>query len=216
MNHEQKEPPPGELLYDPAYYDRGYYGEGARGGFPSYEYNSDEQRIQLALKRDLCAKVPHDSILFIGCARGFEVADAFANGKIASGLDVSTWAIANQIPEARGQCSLYDGALIPLPDDSVDVVACFDVLPHLPIPMRETLCAEFVRVARKGIVWRQIVKNWRNLHRMIDGLDGAWVRCERFENWDQRFTCSGKFELFEAKLHHQYEVAAVYKRRAQA
>ncbi len=206
------QPAPGEILYDPAFYDRAYYGGGARGGFPSYAYDSPEQKEQLALKRALCDKVSHDTILFIGCARGFEVADAFERLKVARGLDVSTWAIGNQIPEARGECFLYNGWEIPFADNSIDLVASFDVLPHLPDQMREKLCEEMIRVARCGIVWRQIVKDYRNRDRDCDGLDGAWIRYDLFETWDERFSRSGKFELLEANVSHHYEVSAAFIR----
>jgi SAM-dependent methyltransferase len=199
-----------EKLYDHGYYDSDYYNKGARGGFHGYEFHSPIQREQLALKWDACRPVPHDSALFVGCARGFEVAHWFGKGINAAGVDVSTWAIQNQIPEARGECSLYDGLTLPFPDSGVDLVACFDVLPHLPDDQKPILAAEMVRVARRGIVWRQIVKNWRNHAVPIDGRDGSFFHYLRFEEWDRLFTESGKFRLETAKWHSQYEVTAVF------
>ncbi len=205
-------PSPGEPLYDPAYYDAGYYGGGARGGFRDYKYGSAEQAKQLGIKWDFCREVPHNSALFIGCALGFEVAYWIARRRVAYGLDVSTYAIANQIPEALGNCSLYDGRRIPSPDSAFDLIACFDVLPHLPADNLEALAGEMVRVAGRGIVWRTIVKNWRNRDTPIDFQDGAWGRYSTFERMDQLFTESGKFKLGWMKMHEQYEVTAIYLR----
>lgn len=207
-------PQPGEALYDPAYYDAGYYGGGARGGFRDYKFGSHEQAKQLGMKWDACRQISHGSALFIGCALGFEVAYWRLRGMAAFGLDVSKYAIENQIPEAEGHCSLYDGSNIPAPASSLDLVACFDVLPHLPDDMRAALIAEMVRVASKGIVWRCIVKDWRNLEAPIDGQDGAWFHYWRFEEMDRHFTQSGKFRMKELKMHEQYEVVASYQRTA--
>lgn len=201
-----------EKLYDHDYYDADYYNKGARGGFPVYEFDSKIQREQLSLKWDVCQQVTHATALFVGCARGFEVAHWFIRGKRAQGVDVSTWAIAHQIEEARGTCILYDGLKIREPDNAVDLVACFDVLPHLPDEQKPILAAEMVRVAKRGIVWRQIVKNWRNLDVPIDGRDGSFFHYLRFEEWDRLFTQSGKFRLEVAKWHSQYEVTAVFLR----
>lgn len=205
-------PKPGERLYDPAYYDAGYYGGGARGGFRDYRYGSLEQAQQLQIKWDACAQVPHRSALFVGCALGFEVAYWRARLRQASGVDVSAWAIANQIPEAGGGCHLYGGRHLNEADSSVDLVGCFDVLPHLPDDMREDVISEMVRVASAGIVWRCIVKDWRNLDRAVDGQDGAWFHYWRFEEMDRHFTRSGKFRLKRLEMHWHYEVTAAYER----
>ncbi len=212
MSNPAPQIPPGEALYDPAYYDAGYYGGGARGGFPDYRYRSREQAEQLAIKWSSCLPILHRSALFIGCALGFEVAYWRTRGVAAFGLDVSKYAIEHQIPEAEGQCQLYDGTNIPSPAAAIDLVACFDVLPHLPDPMRAALIAEIVRVASRGIVWRCIVKDWRNLEAPIDGQDGAWFKYWRFEELDRHFTQSGKFRLKRLEMHWQYEVTAVYER----
>lgn len=204
-------PKPGEKLYDPAYYDENYYGKGGRGGFKDYRFGSEEQEKQLGIKWHQCSKLPHKSVLFVGCALGFEVGYWRLRGKRAYGIDVSSYAIAHQIPEAAGSCILYDGRKIP-GEANFDLVACFDVLPHLPADMQEELIGEMVRVAEYGIAWRTIVKNWRNLDVAIDGQDGAWFRYSRFEEMDRLFTRSGKFKLQWLEMHAQYEVSAVYAR----
>lgn len=212
MNEHERNKPADEPMYSPDYYDAAYYGKGGRGGFPAYDFNSDEQKRQLALKWHFASHVPHQSALFVGCALGFEVAHWIQNGKTAAGVDVSRYAIAHQIPEARGNCSLYDGRALPVPAESFDLVASFDVLPHLPDEMLAALVAEIVRVAKAGIVWRGVVKNWHNLADEIDGQDGAWVKYRRWETWDELFSKSGKFRLDWMKMHGQYEVTAIYRR----
>jgi SAM-dependent methyltransferase len=199
--------------YSPAFFTEGYYGKGERGGFPHYEYGSDEQKFQLALKMEVCNHVPHDSALFVGCARGFEVAHWYDSGKfIAEGVDVSEWAIANQIPQARYKCKHYDGAKLKFQSYQFDLVASYDVLTLVPDDMLEKLVAEMVRVAKNGIVIRIYVKNWRNLENSVDGIDGATFKLRHFWQYDKLFTQSGKFKLDWMKMHGQYEVTAVFQR----
>jgi len=203
----------GKPQYNPAFFSEGYYGKGERGGFPHYEYGSEEQNFQLALKLEICNHVPHDSALFVGCARGFEVAWWYKQGKpIAEGVDVSKWAIENQILEAKGECFLYDGTKLELLEDSFDLVASFDVLTILPEDMFQALAAEMVRVAKNGIVFRVYVKNWQNLDNAVDGEDGATFKLRHFWEYDKAFSQSGKFKLDWMKMHGQYECTAIYQR----
>jgi SAM-dependent methyltransferase len=203
----------GKPQYDPAFFSEGYYGKGERGGFPHYEYGSDEQNFQLALKLEVCNHVPHDSALFVGCARGFEVAHWIANKTHeVRGVDVSEWAIKNQIKEACEQCERYDGSKLDFPDRCFDLVASFDVLTLVPDHMLATLADEMVRVARNGIVFRVYVKNWQNLNNEIDGEDGATFKLRHFWEYDKVFSQSGKFKLDWMKMHGQYECTAVYQR----
>jgi len=206
-------PNAGKPEYDPAFFSEGYYGKGERGGFPSYDYHSDEQKFQLALKLEVCNHVPHDSALFVGCARGFEVAYWLANKtKAAYGVDVSEWAIQNQIPEAEQQCSFYKGERLFFDADMFDLVASYDVLTLLPDDMLEKLAAEMVRVAKNGIVIRVYVKNYRNLDSPIDGIDGATFKLRHFWQYDKLLTQSGKFKLDFVKIHGQYEATAIFQR----
>src|SRR3990167_8596036 len=130
------------------HFTEGYYGKGERGGFTEYVYPSQEQDKQLAIKWDVCSAIYHQSALFIGCARGFEVAYWLANNKYARGLDVSRWAIEHQVPESRGGCAIYDGTNIPSNDGSYDLVAAFDVLVLVPADNVQALVAEMIRVSR--------------------------------------------------------------------
>jgi hypothetical protein len=182
--------------WNPEFFDAAYYGQGGRGGFREYDYRSALQQGQLEIKRNLCDRILHSSALFIGCARGYEVAHWRHHGKQAAGVDVSTWAIDNQIPEAEGHCRLYNGwDLSTFADKSFDLVAAFDVLTLVPDDMLEKLSAEMRRVAAKAIVFRTVVKNWRNSARVVDSLDGAWFRYLPLSSWDRIFTEHGDFIL---------------------
>lgn len=206
------DPLPPVLNYSPDLYDEGYYRRGERCGFKNYVYDSPDQQTQLAMKWDACRGVVHGSALFIGCAMGYEVAYWKRKGRQAAGCDVSQWAIDNALPEVAGAVRRYDGrSLSWLPDNSVDLVASFDVLTHLPDDMLHELVAEMIRVARFGIVFRTIVKNWRNLGSKIDFQDGCYGRYLRAEDWDCLFSQTGKFHLSEAHLTREnYETTFTF------
>ena len=201
--------------WDPAFFDEAYYGAGGRGGFREYDYQSAGQQEQLDLKRSLCGRVPHESALFIGCARGYEVAHWIRHGTPAAGVDVSQWAIKNQIPEAMGRCFHYDGAHLKIvADKEVDLVAAFDVLTLVPDAMLYKLIAEMQRVAAKAIVIRTVIKNWRNQDRNVDGQDGAWYRYLQLAEWDRLFTEDRTFILDSCAMAHNYECFLTFARVA--
>jgi 2-polyprenyl-3-methyl-5-hydroxy-6-metoxy-1,4-benzoquinol methylase len=201
------------IPYSPSRFDRGYYENGERGGFKSYDYESADQKHQLGLKFGCCSSVPHESAFFVGCARGFEVAYWRQMGKHAKGGDVSQWAIKNALPHIKDHCQLMNcETLLALPADAFDLVAAFDVLTLVPEGDLTVLCGSMVHAAKNGIVLRTEIKSWRNMHHEIDGLDGVSYKLKTFDFWDKQFTVSGKFKLDTAKTHFQYETVFVWKR----
>jgi len=203
-----------EYPYSSALFDEQYYGGGARGGFQSYAWEDPAQQQQLRYKWDHCQQHgDFRSILFVGCATGFEVRYFRERGKEAWGVDVSEWAIDHPVNGATGHTLLYDGQhLSQFTDDGLDVVSSFDVISLVPDDMMKVLAAEMVRVARKKIVVRTIVKNFRNLQNEWDGNDGVSFRYNTLMEWDKMFCQSGKFALHEAKIHFQYESVMVFAR----
>lgn len=203
----------GKPNYSPELFTEGYYGKGERSGFTSYDYHSEEQKFQLALKLEVCNHVPHDSVVFVGCARGFEVAHWIdKKTALAWGVDVSKWAIDNQIKEAKEQCYRYNGQELPFFDNGADLVASYDVLTLIPDDMLKRLAAEMVRVGKNGIVFRVFVKSWQNLDNEVDGEDGSTFKLRHFWEYDKLFSQSGKFKLDWMKMHGNNEVTAIYQR----
>lgn len=192
-------------------FDSDYYNNGARGGFPSYVYDDPVMQEQLGIKWDVCSKIPHESVLFVGCAKGFEVKYWWLRGKFAQGVDVSEYAIQNAEPVVKEFCHIYNGSsLARFDDNSFDMVAAFDVLTLVPNTMRENLIREMIRVAKNGIFIRTIVKNWRNMLAACDGMDGVSFHYETFDYWDRAFTQSEKFALYHNHHFYNYECCATF------
>jgi ubiquinone/menaquinone biosynthesis C-methylase UbiE len=111
-------------------------------------------RFHRKIVAEVVALSPH-TFLDAGCGEGFvarKVIDA-APGISLTGCDVSPSALeiaANANPEARFVAgSVVD---LPFPDQSFDVVGCFEVLEHLPGELPRRALSELGRVARHAVV----------------------------------------------------------------
>ncbi len=163
-----------------------------------YIYSSRQQQQQLKMKLAAVNDFgPYESILFIGCARGFEVKYFLQAGrKDAWGRDISAHAIETAETDIKRRLQIYDGIhLADDPDDSFDLVAAFDVLLLSPPAERPLLLAEIVRVANRGIVFRTVVAS-----NIIENecMDGIMVKYEPWEYWVNQICKSGKFKLLKA------------------
>jgi SAM-dependent methyltransferase len=112
----------------------------------------------------LCAAIPHDSLLEIGCGEGSllqRVADlGFASELCA--LDISDASIA--ATRGRGipglvAAEVYDGGAVPYADRSVDLVVLSHVIEHVEHPRQ--LLYEAARVGRHVFVEVPLEDTWR-------------------------------------------------------
>lgn len=180
-------------------FDEGYYHRAERGGFKSYDYASAEMQQQLGYKwHEVQERGPRIStILFVGCALGFEVAFFRKRGIRAFGVDVSTYAIENAHPDSRPWVRQFDGSTLSELDDHYETAASFDVFAI--VKDREKLAAEMCRVASRRIILRVTILPWRTDGSLeAHGMDGAPFKLFPFEYYDRIFTASGKFRLANA------------------
>lgn len=194
------------IPYDQKYFDAGYYGGGARGGFPSYRYDDPEQQKQLDYKlQDIGQFTKPCDILFVGCALGFEVKRFLREGYNTMGVDISEYAIEHAEKDVAHRCEEYDGCRITMPDRDFDVVAAFDVLTLVPDDMMEKLARDMRRVSRQRIIFRTIVKRWHDHPADTHGLDGVSFRYHSLEEWCRLFEQDGDFKLERANLGYNSE-----------
>lgn len=99
----------------------------------------------------------HADVLDFGCATGWLTLALADMGAHAVGVDIapSAVALAHEIMQRRGLRSgssarflAYDGQRLPLADESVDRVLCFDAFHH--VKDQEHALREFARVLRPG------------------------------------------------------------------
>jgi SAM-dependent methyltransferase len=133
-------------------------------------------------------------VLDFGCYDGYLVRRLRALNKIRGvGIDISPRAVAlaSQAAEQEGLDGLEfvvtDGANLPFPDDSFDVVICSEILEH--VPDLDAVLAEIARVLVKGGRLYATMPNslsdvWQPFHalcRRVDQVEGHLRRMTRTE-----------------------------------
>jgi ubiquinone/menaquinone biosynthesis C-methylase UbiE len=95
---------------------------------------------------------PGDSLLDVGCAKGFMLHDlnAALPGLTLKGIDVSAYAIAHAIEDMRPHLQVADAASLPFADKSFDVVIAINTIHNLPRDLCGQALREIERVARRG------------------------------------------------------------------
>ncbi|MFT4040865.1 MAG: methyltransferase domain-containing protein [Thermomicrobiales bacterium] len=104
---------------------------------------------------DEVVQLSPQSFLDAGCGEGFVanlLMQALPNLQL-TGCDLSEGALA-VARSANPRATIVTGSVLelPLPDKSVDVVGCFEVLEHLPDDLPRAALKEFRRVARQAVV----------------------------------------------------------------
>jgi hypothetical protein len=95
------------------------------------------------------------SILFGGCAKGFEIRAAKERGYDAYGIDISEYAITHAEPSIKSRCEL--GTMVDLSrfkDNEFDLFASFDAWHTIHPEDRVQTAKEVSRVAKKGVLIR--------------------------------------------------------------
>lgn len=93
-----------------------------------------------------------DSLLDVGCARGFMLHDfaALIPGLVVSGLDVSSYAVETAIESVRRHLQVADARALPFADKSQDVVISINTIHNLERDACGQALREIQRVARRG------------------------------------------------------------------
>lgn len=205
-----------EHPYAPDRFNREYYGGSARGGFTdNYAWENPIQQEQLNLKLETLRLFgPVKNVLFVGCARGWEVRKAIDNGIDARGVDISTWAIDNADPHIAAYVQRYDGSNLGMfKAGQFQIVAAFDVLTLVPDAMMEKLASEMCRVAAERITFRTIIKTHVHGDDPWHGNDGVTFRYKPFEHWVQLFSQNG-FAFDAARIASQFEMICSFTKQA--
>lgn len=121
-------------------------------GYGGYKY--DGRWITVA--RDIIDHFglkPGAKILDVGCAKGFLVYDLVNQGMDAYGIDVSTYALDNAVPEIRPRLSIGSCDHIEFEDNSFDAVLAINTIHNLDREGCVRSCKEIERIAPgKGFI----------------------------------------------------------------
>ncbi len=108
-------------------------------------YQRDELWLSMfaAIADHIVAEIQPGTALDAGCALGFLVETLRARGVDAHGIDISEHAIQQVHPEVRPYCRV--GSLLDPLDRTYDLIACIEVLEHLPRQDAERAVANLCR-----------------------------------------------------------------------
>jgi SAM-dependent methyltransferase len=135
---------------------------------------------------------PGDKILDVGCGKGYLLYDftKVVPGIEVTGLDISSYAIANAKEEIRDRIKLGNATALPFPDKSFDLVFSLTTLHNLHNYDLDKALREVERVGRNKYI---CVESYRDEQEKANLL--YWqVTCETFctpEEWDWWFRLTG-------------------------
>ncbi len=135
---------------------------------------------------------PGDKVLDIGCGKGFLLYDftKVLPGIDVTGIDVSTYAIANSKEEVRDRLRVGNATKLPWPDDHFDLVISLNTLHNLHCYDLDPALREMERVGKRKYL---CVESYRNEVEKANLL--YWqVTCEAFntpEEWEWWFRQTG-------------------------
>jgi len=190
--------------YNQHCFDEGYYEKFERGGFKGYTWEKIEKEVKMKLNwidkhyknKDV------KSILFVGCAKGFEVREARERGYNAYGIEPSEYALEHADKSIRKYLEQGDiRDLRTYASNSVDLVCAFDVIHIVDIKSRYNAYNELNRVAGRGIVLRtRVLSAHHSLPAMDYTLDGDITYRETMQSLISKVEQYNKFKIFHAKI----------------
>ena len=168
-------------------------------GYGGYKYDGRWQGMSAKFIQHYDLK-PGDRVLDIGCGKGFllyDMVQALPGLKIA-GLDISSYAVENSMPEVRPFLQVGNATSLPFPDKSFDLVLAINTLHNLRLPDLEKAFHELSRVSKKHAY---IVTDAYRTEREKVNLLYWQLTCECFfapEEWEwlfDKFGYTGDFEF---------------------
>lgn len=173
-------------------FDRDYFDGDRRYGYGGFRYDGRWRAFGEKLIHQYDLK-PGNSVLDVGCAKGFLVKDLLSllPGSDVRGVDVSSYAIAHAEPEVRGRVQVANAIKLPFPDKAFDLVVSINTLHNLRLPDLFQALQEMERVSKNHKYL--VVDSYRNEREKANLL--YWqITCECFfvpQEWEFLFQLAG-------------------------
>ena len=136
-----------------------YEDDGVAADYERVRFGGLKGSVVYALERRLLLKALRmagniNTVLDLPVGTGRLVEPLQQAGYEVLGADTSAAMLRHANARLKDNVALMraDGGALPLQDNSIDVVVCFRLLPHLPAEARQDLLKEMARVARVAIV----------------------------------------------------------------
>lgn len=154
------------------YFDNENYKLGYGGYYYDGRYADSVQKIckHYNLKKG-------DSVLEIGCAKGFILVEFHKLGLKVYGQDASSYAVQHAHPDIRKFIQVGDASNLPYDDDTFNFVLGKEVLPHIPEDKLSLAIKECMRVSKGSIFFEiqcgntqlelEYLKRWNGTHKVF-------------------------------------------------
>ncbi len=121
-------------------------------GYGGFNYNSKYWSEVVLTFKDFWKIKEGDSLLDIGCAKGFMIYDFYRqiNNIQLKGIDISSYAIENSYKEIKKFLSVADAKSLPFDDKSFDHVISINTIHNLDIDDCIKAIKEIIRVSKKN------------------------------------------------------------------
>ncbi len=120
-------------------------------GYGGYSYNPRFWQPVVPTFKDYYGLNDENSILDVGCAKGFMLHDfsEIIPGIQVKGVDVSEYAIANASEDMKPFLTVGNAAALPFPDQSFDLVVSVNTVHNLPLEECKQALREIQRVSKR-------------------------------------------------------------------
>lgn len=168
-------------------YDSDYFENGPQTKKSNYRDYSWErlgsyfQRTASHIKE----KFNPSTALDVGCAKGFLVKALDELSVDAYGIDPSIYAVTKADDVIADKIQMEVAQSIPYPDNTFDVVTCFDVLEHVPVQQVPKALKEMFRVSKQWVVLRTVT------HEVEGDNDSSHETIRDKEWWTEKIEKAG-------------------------
>ena len=170
-----------------AVFDRDYFENGVatkKSNYEDYSWQRLGSQFQRTARHIVDLFKP-ERTLDVGCAKGFLVKALDELGVDAYGIDPSVYAVSNAHPDVGDKINLDSAQSIPYPDNTFDVVTCFDVMEHVPLKEVTKTLKELLRVSKEWVIIRVMT------HEVEGDLDSSHETIRDREWWTERIEKAG-------------------------
>lgn len=167
-------------------------------GYGGYSYDGRYHAAAKAMCEHYGLK-PGDSVLEIGCAKGFILVEFHKLGLKVRGIEASQYAVEHAHSKVISFVQLGDACSLPFDDKSFDLVFAKEVLPHIPEQRIGMAIKECMRVSKGRIFFEiQCGRTAKELDYM-KRWDATHLTVHPPEWWDGLFESLG----FEGDVHYK-------------
>lgn len=133
-------------------FDKEYFDGDRNHGYGGFEYNPRFWKPVIPAFVEHFGITSSSSVLDVGCAKGFMIADFLDEIPELSvtGVDISDYAIANSLPRVQDCVKVANATSLPFADDQFDFVISINTVHNLGLEDCATALREIQRVAKVG------------------------------------------------------------------